>query len=355
MPRVLVAEDSTTLRAFLISMLESDPEITVVGQAANGVEAVELAAQLRPDIITMDVHMPLLDGFEATKEIMARTPTPIIIVSSSTSNRDVELSLNAMRAGALLVVEKPDRPESNHFTGRRERLLAMVKAMANVMVVRRWAPDRAGQATPLPPIRTRAQRTTRLVAIAASTGGPAALHRVLTQLPSTFPVPILIVQHIASGFGAGLATWLDSACSLHVKVATHGEPLRPRTVYLAPDNQHLGVGADGCVLVNDAPPVQGFRPSATFLFESAAQRYGAATAAVILTGMGEDGVAGLHAVHAAGGMVIAQDEASSIVFGMPRQAIEAGVVDAILPIADVATRLVHLTAGGDDVRPHPDR
>ncbi len=354
MIRVVVAEDSLTVRELLVEILESDPEIRVVGQAKNGAEAVELATRLKPDLVTMDVHMPVTDGFEATKEIMVQAPTPILIVSSSASGREVELSLNAIRAGALMVVAKPDNPQSTRFDGRREELVAMAKAMARVKVVRRWAPQ-PRPARPAPARRVAPGAPVRLVAVAASTGGPAALQHILAALPGNFAVPILVVQHIATGFVGGLADWLSASCNLRVKVAEDGEPLRARTVYLAPEDRQLGVRDDGRILVADAPPVKGFRPSATFLFESAARAYGAALAAVMLTGMGNDGVEGLKAVKAAGGMVLAQDEASSVVYGMPREAVEAGVVDAVLSIGEVGARLTNLVAGGDDAHTHPGR
>ena len=348
MIRVLVAEDSVTVRELLVAILESDPEIRVVGQAKNGLEAVGLARELRPDLITMDVHMPVMDGFTATKEIMVALPTPIIIVSSSASERDVELSFNALRAGALMVIPKPDDPGSPQFNGRQEQFLAMAKAMADVKVVRRWGrlAERTGD-VPSGRVRPRRAGAVRLVVIGASTGGPAALQRILADLPADLPVPILVVQHIAHGFTGGLADWLGASCGLRVKVATPNEPLAPRTVFLAPDDRHLGVGDGQRIAVLDAPPVAGFRPSASFLFESAARAFGSAMAAVILTGMGSDGVAGLGAVRAEGGYVIAQDGGSCVVNGMPGAAVEAGVVDAVLAPEDIAIRLVGLVRGGN--------
>jgi two-component system chemotaxis response regulator CheB len=354
MLRVLIAEDSLTVRELLTEILQGDSGITVVGQAKNGVEAVELATRLKPDLITMDIQMPVMDGFEATKEIMVRAPVPIIIVSSSVSERDVALSLNAMRAGALLVLEKPDNPQSAKFDRRREHLLAMVKAMAQVKVVRRWTPRERGVMPPAAPPRAPGAPV-RLVAIAASTGGPAALQRIFADLPRGFPAPILVVQHIATGFVAGLAHWLGASCDLRVRVAEDGEPLGPHTVYLAPDGRHLGVREPGQILVSDAPPILGFRPAATFLFESAARACGPGVAAVILTGMGSDGVEGLKAVRQAGGLVLAQDEASSVVYGMPREAVGAGVVDAVLSLSEVAARLVAVVPGGTDGHKYPGR
>jgi two-component system chemotaxis response regulator CheB len=349
--RVVVAEDSLTVRELLVEILGSDPEMKVVGQAKNGAEAVELTARLKPDLVTMDIHMPVMDGFEATKEIMVQAPTPILIVSSSLSGRDVELSLNAMRAGALMVLAKPDDPQSARFDGRRDELVAMAKAMARVKVVRRWAPDSRAVRPAAAPRVAGPPVPVRLVAIAASTGGPAVLQRILATLPRDFAAPVVVVQHIAAGFTEGLADWLSASCNLRVKVAEHGEPLLKRSVLLAPDNRQLGVSADGRAVVADAPPVNGFRPSGTYLFASASRAYGASLAAVILTGMGSDGVEGLKAVRAAGGRVLAQDEASSVVYGMPGEAVAAGVVETVLAVDAIAPRLAELVAGGNDAHP----
>jgi two-component system, chemotaxis family, protein-glutamate methylesterase/glutaminase len=346
MIRVLLAEDSLTVRQLLVELLESDPEIEVVGQAKDGGEAVDLATRLRPDVVAMDVHMPVMDGLDATKEIMVRAPTPIVLVSSSSRVGDVETALNAMRAGALIVLEKPDDLRSARFEGHREQLIRMVKAMAQVKVVRRWAPRPPPRPAPAPvPVARRGVRA-KLVAIAASTGGPAVLQRILGDLPGDFPAPVLVVQHIAKGFVHGLAEWLNGSSAVRIKVAEQGEPLRPHLAYLCPDGRHLGVQAPGVVELSEAPPIGGFRPSGSYLFESAARAFGAATAAVILTGMGCDGVAGLRAVHAGGGAVLAQDEASSVVYGMPHEAVVAGVVDATLGVEEIAPHLVALALEG---------
>ncbi len=354
MIRTLIAEDSATVHALLVEILESDPEIRIVGHARHGAEAVELACRLKPDLIVMDVHMPVMGGLEATEQIMHRAPTPILIVSSSSSGRGVGLSLDATRAGALMVVAKPDDPRSNRFDERRAELLAMGKAMSRVKVVRHWAAQpRAVQ--PAPALPNAPGAPVRVVAIAASTGGPAALHRVFGALPRHFAVPILVVQHVAAGFVAGLAEWLCASCNLEVKVAEPGELLRAATVLLAPDGLQLGVSPGGRVVLTDLPPVNGFRPSGTHLFESAARAYGSSVVAMILTGMGNDGVDGLKAVKAAGGQVLAQDETTSVVYGMPREAVVAGVADAVLGIDEMAPRLVELVAGGNHVGARPDR
>lgn len=341
--RVLVAEDSPTARALLVAIFESDPGLTVIGEARDGCEAVELAERLRPDLITMDVHMPRLDGIEATRQIMVRAPAPILIVSAH-NEQDVALSLDATAAGALMAIEKPGPPDHPRFAEQRDYLVAMAKAMSQVRVVRRWA----RHTTPIG--AGRESRLTRVsgghglvVAIAASTGGPAAVQQVLHGLPRGFPAPILLVQHIATGFVEGFAHWLDATSPLRVRIAAHGEVLRPATVYVAPDDHHLGVAEGNRVLLSDAPPIGGFRPSATYLFDSVAQRFAERAVAVILTGMGDDGVAGLRAVQRAGGVVLAQDEESCVVYGMPKVAVQAQLVDDVMPLPRISERLTQLT------------
>ena len=336
--RVLVVDDSPTARALLVAILESDPAIAVVGEAADGREALRLARGLRPDVITMDVHMPNMDGLEATRHIMTTMPTPIVVVTSRARAADVELSLDVIAAGALMLVEKPEGPQSPEFRMQRDRLLAMVKAMAQVKVVRRWSNNSTPQETPRVTAELPSARP-GVLAIGASTGGPAAVQRLLAALPSDFRAPVLVVQHIANGFTPGLVHWLAQSCPLRVKLAEQNELLRPGTVYVAPDDHHLGVAGHQRVQLAATDAIQGFRPSATFLFCSVARAFGARAAAVILTGMGSDGVAGLRDVHDAGGLVLAQDEASAVVYGMPREAVRAGVVHVVGPVEELAKHL----------------
>ena len=358
MIRVLVADDSATSRALLVELLSAEPDFKVVGEAANGQEAVAMAERLAPDLITMDVQMPIMDGLEATKQIMVRSPCPIIIISHTARDDEVGLSLEATRAGALMVLPKPDGPLSPRFAFHRRQIVSMARAMSQVKVVRRHGaspafsvdtPPSRSAYTPPSPARTHATHDAiRLVAIAASTGGPAAIQMVLANLPRSFPAPILVVQHIAHGFTNGLARWLAGDTALRVKVADLGEPASAGTVYVAPDNLHIGCRLDGRgairIVLDNAPAVGVFRPSASYLFRSVAESLGPAALSVILTGMGDDGIAGLHAVKTAGGRVIAQDESSSVIYGMPREAARAGVVDWVVPISGIARRLLELTA-----------
>ena len=340
--RVIVAEDSATTRMLLVELLRSALDFDVVGQAENGAEAIERAVQLAPDLIIMDVHMPIVNGLDATKEIMRQAPAPILMVSASASFSDVALGLSATQAGALMILEKPHNPADPHFADEAQQFLSMARAMAGVKVVRRWsAPRPSTPVTPATP--SSAKRSVKLVAIGTSTGGPAALHRIFIDLPREFPVPIVVVQHMAHGFIDGLGKWLSANVALRVTTATRGEQLEPGTVYLAPDNVHLGVSPDGRVALAETAPLSGFRPSADYLFDSCARAFGASLVAVILTGMGSDGAQGLATVKARYGRVIAQDERSSVVFGMNQQAIERGLADEVLPLDTIGRRLVELS------------
>ena len=336
--RVLVADDSTTSRELLVTLLDAEHDIEVVGQAANGVEAVEMTSRLRPSVVVMDIHMPVMDGFEATKRIMIDSPTPVVIVTGVANARGVEMSLRAVQIGALTLLPKPPGPDDPHFEVDSRRLVSMVKALSQVRVVRRRrqqveAPvyDRAPQ--PL------VARPVEVLAIAASTGGPAAVYRLLERLPRATRVPVLVVQHISEGFSAGLVSWLGSASPLPVKSAEHGEPLVGGVVYVAPDDQHLEVGPERRAWLTKAPRVDGFRPSATVLFRSVARAYGACAAGVVLTGMGRDGLEGLTELHRVGGRVLAQDEATSVVFGMPGVVVNAGLADVVAPVEELARHL----------------
>jgi two-component system chemotaxis response regulator CheB len=363
--RVLVVDDSPTVRQLLVELLRSDPAFAVVGEASDGVAAVAQAVALAPDLITMDVHMPVLDGLEATRTIMREAPTSILVVSSTASPGDVQLALDATQAGALMVVAKPTTPSDPTFPAQREQFLAMARAMAGVKVVRRWEPGGARRlrttpahpmlgTLPLPAAPTasrprwgsggRVPGAARVIAIGTSTGGPAALRRVLGDLPPTLSVPVLVVQHMANGFIDGLASWLDGNTAIPVRVADDGAPLVAGTVLVAPDDRHLAVSAEGRVWLQDGPPVGGFRPSADVLFEACARVYGAGVVALVLTGMGRDGVDGVARVHAAGGRVLAQDEPSSVIYGMAREAVRAGVVHEVLPLDALGRRIVELDA-----------
>ncbi|MEW6324267.1 MAG: chemotaxis response regulator protein-glutamate methylesterase [Nitrospirota bacterium] len=337
--RVLVVEDSATTSRLLETFLNSDPQIAVVGVARNGRDATELVQKLRPDLVTMDINLPVMDGFEATKWIMAFQPTPILILSTRVYQGGRDNVFQAIAYGALDVVEKvPFVPGGD---GAKE-LIEKVKRLSRVRVIRHPLAKLEQQRLELQIDAPPAGR--RLVAIGASTGGPVAIFDVLRRLPAHFPASVAVVLHIAKGFTEGFVEWVRADCALRVQLARHGESLESGVVYVAPDDRHLRVVKPGLIHLSDDPPVQGHRPSVTALFESAADSYGSAAIGVLLTGMGRDGARGMQAIKERGGRTIAQDEQSSIIFGMPRAAIELGAVDRVLPLPDVAETLIRWMA-----------
>jgi two-component system chemotaxis response regulator CheB len=337
MIRVVIADDMQASLALIETILgseKSEPRFEVVGRARNGEEAVSLTRRLEPDLVSMDIEMPVLNGFEATLRIMTERPTPIVVVSGMDTS-SVAFALNAMKAGALAVVPKPPAPGTPEFDAQARHLVTVCRAMAGVKLLPRVEAIRATPASAPRKQRSRA----RVIAIAASTGGPPALSQILSELPKDFRAPLLVVQHIAQGFADGLARWLAASSRLRVKVAEAGERLEAGSVYLAPDARHLGVEAER-VALSDAPPVDGFKPSATHLFESVARSYGSSALGLILTGMGHDGVQGLRALHEAGGTVVAQDRESSVIYGMNGEAVLAGLTDDVLPLDALAYLLM---------------
>ena len=346
--RVLVTEDSVVARALLVSIVNRDPGLEVVGEARDGEEAVALAAKLKPDVITMDVHMPKLDGLEATRRIMSETPTPIVVISAI-DPKDVRLSFEALDSGALAVLAKPTGPAAPNFADRAAEIVGTVKTMSGVRVVKR-RPRLAGAGeprvpspqSPIPRTATRASARRRIdvVAIGSSTGGPDALGKIVGALPASAPVPILIVQHITVGFHQGLVDWLNNVTPLNVKLGVEGEPIKAGDVVIAPGEHHMTVAAGKRVKLIDEPAVRGHRPSATKLFQSVTKVYGANALGVILTGMGDDGADGLVDLHNAGGWVIGQDEATCVVYGMPREAALRGAVNEVLPLGEIAGGIV---------------
>lgn len=329
--RVLVVEDSRAQCELLVGLLRASGDFTVVGTAANGQEAVTATLRLRPDVIAMDIHLPIMDGYEATRQIMQCCPTPIVMVSNS--NGDAERrAVQSLAVGALAVVRKPSGLRSGVEQGDRTNFLTMLRLMAGVRVVTRHPPRSQRSRTPLSDSGTQPQ----ILAIAASTGGPAAVQTVLNGLDQNYPLPILLAQHIARGFMQALADWLDSTTPLTVRVARAHEPLLPAHVYLPPDDQHILVTQPGQVGLRAVVPGDRYCPRADVLFESVARVYGKRAIGVILTGMGDDGAQGLLALRAAGGLTLGQDEASCVVYGMPKAALAAGAVAHVESLTNLA-------------------
>jgi two-component system chemotaxis response regulator CheB len=343
--RVLVAEDSAVTLEYLVDLLEKDPALQVAGRARNGEEAVELVEALRPDVVVMDVEMPRMHGYVATRKIMESVPTPIVMVSAVSSEFEAK-AFEALRSGALVLLNKPEGPAHPQAAAGARELVATVKLMAEVKVVRRWPTGEPAaprqEAFPVQPARK-----IRVVAIGASAGGPPTVAEILARLPGDLPCPILLVQHIAPGFAGGLAEWLRRSTPLAVKLAEPDEPVRAGVVYVAADAIHLGISATGRIHLTDELGSDGFRPSASHLMRSVARSYGSGAVGVLLTGMGRDGAAGLLDLREAGGVTIAQDKASSVVFGMPMEAIRLGAAEHVLPPRRIAEAILTLVKGGD--------
>lgn len=338
MIRILIVEDSPTVRILLKNVLESDPELKVIGTASNGLQGIKQTKRLKPDLITMDIRMPVMDGFEATRRIMAECPTPIVVVSVDIDDPALQIPFNAKKVGALDVVEKPAGLSHKDFEKIRQRLISSVKLMSQVTVVK----QRFSSGLQRPLTRQINSPKRQIVVVGASTGGPGALKTFLKSLPATFPLPIVIVQHMSVGFLKGLIKWLQSECALSIVTASEGQRIQPRTVYFAPDGCHLELRRRQIFSFNYNPPVNYVRPSVNVLFESVAQTYRAATIGILLTGMGEDGAIGLKKIHDHGGLTIVQDENSSVIYGMPKAAVELGAVDHILPIEQIGPMLKQL-------------
>jgi two-component system chemotaxis response regulator CheB len=343
--RAIVVDDSPSARELLTAILQEAGDIHIVGVGANGEDAVRLTERLHPDVVTMDVHMPKIDGLEATRCIMRQVPTPIVIVTADLMPSGMNLTFEALRAGALTVVGKPGLADRETC----EKVVQTVRLMSEVPVVHHWGhterPIPDGQvtpATPAPAAKTEARQHPEVIGIASSTGGPATLAHVLGLLPAGFPLPILVVQHVTQGFVAGLAEWLSNVTAQRVSLASHGELPKPGAVLLAPDDYHMRVNDRGIVELSKGPPYKGLRPSANHLFRSLAQAYGARAMGIVLTGMGDDGAEGLAELHSAGGLTVAQDEQSCVVYGMPREAIIRNAVDRVLTLDQIASTISQL-------------
>jgi two-component system chemotaxis response regulator CheB len=347
--RVLVVEDSATMRHHLREALAADPQLQVVGEAVDGRQAVDLCGHLRPDVVTMDMMLPTMSGLVATEHIMAEFPTPILVVSSA-DRRELFSTYNALAAGAVDVLEKPRGDHSDN--GWAERLRAAVRLVSRIRVIthprarldaRRRVPASPVDVAPVAPMP--GAPAVRVVCVGASTGGPGALTDLLRALPVNFRAPVLCVQHIAASepFAVAFSDWLGDQAGRSVSYARDGllvDDLAGQ-VLLAPPDRHLLV-RDGVLRLSDGAPRHSCRPAVDVLFESVADGYGAAAAGCLLTGMGRDGAAGLLQLRRAGAVTFAQDEASSVVYGMPREAALLGAADHIMAPGGIAARLAQL-------------
>ena len=342
MIRVLVVDDSAFVRQALTRMLASVPDIDVVGTAADGQEGVQKVLDLRPDVVTLDVKMPRLDGLEALRQIMARCPTPVLLLSSLTTEAG-DVTLRGLELGAMDFIDKSTVQGNMNLLNLADELVAKVRALASVPRAR------LVQAVPplpaAPPQRGRA-RTGRaeVVVIGTSTGGPPALQQIIPRLPVELAASILIVQHMPVGFTRSLAERLDQRSLLPVREAEDGEPLAPGLVLVAPAGRHMKVrrrsGQPARVWLDDEPKAALHRPSVDVLMAAVAKTYGAQVLGIVLTGMGADGVEGLRAIRDAGGRTLAESEESCVIYGMPKAALEAGVAERAVPLARMADEIL---------------
>jgi len=339
MIRVLVVEDSPVVRDLLIHILETDPGITVAATAGDGVRAIELAGQERPDVITMDVHMPRLGGIEAVRRIMETNPVPTVIISASMDPGEVGDAFRAMEAGALAICEKPQGITHPLYQRQARKIVQTVKMVSEIKVVRRWTPIARSGSHPARWGGRPAGAAVELVAIGASTGGPPALRTLLSGLTAAFPAPLLIVQHIAPGFLSGLVAWLTLATGVPVEIACEGNAAEPGHAYVAPDGVHMEVRRPGTIRLAAGPAQNGMCPSVSVLFRSVAESFDRSAAGVLLTGMGRDGAAELALMKDRGALTVAQDEESSVVHGMPGEAIRLGAARHVLPPEAIAELL----------------
>ncbi len=332
--RVLIADDSSIFVQSLNYLFSADPNIDVVGVAENGSQAVSMTAELRPDIITMDVHMPIMNGLDAIEQIMAHCPTPVLVLSDDHSER---MAFEALERGALDISEKP-RLMQNHQENKG--FIDNLRFLAGVHVVRHIAgvsKRKVGLKRHHP-----VSADFHVIAVACSTGGPKALKLLLSELPAEFEACVLVVQHMSPGFSQGLADWLNELCALPVRIALDKEKVAPSQVLLAPDSHHMLVDRNHRIQLRDTPPLNGNKPSATLLFRSVGERFRRKSVGVVLTGMGSDGADGTKDIKANGGVTIAQDQKSSLVFGMPSAAIELGTVQHILNLEAIAVKMLSI-------------
>jgi two-component system chemotaxis response regulator CheB len=341
MVHVLVVEDSITTRRFLVDLINGTPALMVVGEASDGLEAVQMVEELHPDVVSMDIQMPRMDGLQATQQIMAKTPTPIVVVSASLGQREVDVAMLSIEAGALAAVEKPTAaPDAE---AKRREYIRMLRLMAGVRVIRRRPYEILLTLPANPPeIRSDTKNRPEIVVIGASAGGPAALAQVLSRLPRNFPLPVLVVQHLSADFVPGLTDWLKRRCDLPVLMALAGETPQPSQVWIAPGGKHIALSKDRQVVLDSEQGRYRHQPSVDVLFESAARVYGPRAIAVLLTGMGDDGAEGMAALRARGARTLVQDQESCVVFGMPAAAIERRAVEYVLPLQQIPTALIEL-------------
>ncbi len=344
MVKVLIVEDSRVVSQYLEYIFSQDPGIKVIGNVRNGKEAVAFIKNQKPDVVSMDIEMPVMNGLEATRILMSSTPLPILIVTASRNSNEVAISMEALAAGALAVVQKPagiGHPAQEKIA---HDLVRMIKLMAEVKVVSRrfkkLPPPKQTHIKQFVRIPDEAIAKTKLVAIGVSSGGPQTLKIVFNNITENFPIPIVVVQHIAEGFINGLVNWLNSQVAIHFQVAENGMKLKPGNVYFAPDNYQMGVTAGGSIALAECNGEKVLCPSIAHLFTSVAKTYKASSLGIILTGMGSDGAKELKLMRDAGAITIAQDKKSSLIHGMPGVAVKYGSAEYVMASSEINQLLV---------------
>jgi two-component system chemotaxis response regulator CheB len=343
--RLLVVDDSPTVRSIIRAMLGAEPDITIVGEAVNGVEAVDKAERLRPDLILMDIRMPRMDGYEATEQIMATCPTPIIVFSSLTRAEEARVSIAMLAVGALDVMAKPDLSDPVSVAECARILRMKVRVASRVAVVRHIKRRPAPGARDVGVPEQKAAPRFDVLGIGASTGGPAVLREILSRLPASYPLPVLLVQHITAGFTAGFIEWLQQHIPLKLRIAQPRDRAEAGTVLMAPEGRQMTILPDRSVVALSDVPVGVHLPSVDALFHSVADSFGSRSIGVILTGMGADGVDGLLRIRQSGGVTIVQDQATCTVFGMPGEAVRRGAAGEVLAPERISARLNELVSG----------
>ncbi|HEY6837192.1 MAG TPA: chemotaxis-specific protein-glutamate methyltransferase CheB [Geobacteraceae bacterium] len=339
MINVLLADDSALTRAVLKDILSATHDIVVVAEADNGRDAVEMTKALNPDLVIMDLMMPVMDGLEAIEEIMARVPTPILVLSATVDEREVSDAFVAIKKGALDVMEKPAGGGITKNVAFSVKLIEKIRLLARIRVIHHHR--RRVREAPAPRLSPVGGRS--VLAIGASTGGPKAVMRIVKSLPADFPAVVFVVQHIAAGFARGFSQWLDSESRIKVRLAADGDTFSKGEVLVAPNDSHMTV-EQGRIRLLDTPPVNCCRPSIDVLFQSLAHERGGQMVGVLLTGMGRDGAQGLLHIKEQGGMTIVQDEESSAVFGMPKAAIGLNAADEVLSLSRIPEEIVRIFA-----------
>jgi two-component system, chemotaxis family, protein-glutamate methylesterase/glutaminase len=337
--RVLIVEDSAIFQTVLKNIFSTSPEIEVVGTAINGIEGLALIPQLNPDVICTDFHMPKMDGLEFTKQVMLQYPRPILVISISVQTEQRHRIFELLEAGAVDIFPKPRSSVDPDSQINQLKLINKIKILAGVKVFRKRTPQVSVKSEFSPntfkSTSLNATSKIKMVAIGTSTGGPQALQIIFARLPANFSVPIVCVQHISHGFLDGLIQWLSLTSALPIAIARSGITPQPGTIYFPPEKKHLELNSQGQFICSNSPPISGHRPAVDVTFKSVAQVHGRNAIAVLLTGMGKDGAAGMQMIQQAGGLTIAQDRATSVIFGMPNEAIELGAVKHILPLSEI--------------------